>query len=229
MKFKHYIITRLAIPDSSVEWLDYRVDLFHKFYLKGLSIQTVKNFSVILLVSDNIKYDFSKFISNDSNCKIYSYESFFSNPSSILSADDLDFDSIISTRLDSDDLLANHYVENVQKHAVVDSIIDHKYYYFLDNHLEKFSLRTSNCNSMFLSTCCIPSEFNQKYCLAAPHLLLGQNVKFAQRKIIPAVGSSAICHGPNSNTKWFRSQEKQTVNKETFNSLFSSKDFSFFK
>jgi len=220
MNFKHYIITRLATPRSTVKWLDGRLDLFNKFYLKGLSIQKVKNFSVILLVSDSIKYNFSQFMSNDFDIKIHSYESFKANPSSILSKEDLSLDSIISSRLDSDDLLANHYVENVQKHAVINSVIDHKHYYFLDSSLHKFSLERSNANSMFLSTCCAPLQFNKKHCYSYSHLKLIKSRKFAHKKLISSVGSAAICHGPNTNSKWFRKRKTHTVNPNHFKSLF---------
>ena len=223
MNFKHYIITRLATPRSTVKWLDGRLDLFNKFYLKGLSIQKVKNFSVILLVSDLIEYDFSQFMSNDFDMKIHSYESFKSNPSSILSKEDFGLDSIITSRLDSDDLLANHYVENVQKHAVINSIIDHKHYYFVDPDFKKFSLESSRAHSMsmFLSTCFIPSEFNEKHCYASSHLKLARSKVFARKALIPSVGSASICHGPNSNSKWFRKRKQKEINIEDFNIIFS--------
>jgi len=223
MNFKHYIITRLATPESTIKWLDSRLPLFNKFYVKGLSIQKVKNFSVILLVSDSIKYNFSQFISNDFDMKIHSYESFFSNPSSILSKEDFSLDSIITSRLDSDDLLANHYVENVQKNAAINSIIDHKNYYFVDSSLQKFSLESSLANaiSMFLSTCFIPSECNEKHCYASGHLQLGRSKIFARKVFIPRVGSAAICHGPNSNSKWFRTRKQKELDIENFNTIFS--------
>jgi hypothetical protein len=223
MNFKHYIITRLATPRSTVKWLNGRVDLFNKFYLKGLSIQKVKNFSVILLCSDSIKYNFSQFMSNDFDMKIHSYESFKANPSSILSKEDLSLDSIISSRLDSDDLLANHYVENVQKHALINSVIDHKHYYFVDSSLQKFSLESSRAHSMsmFLSTCFIPSEFNEKNCYASSHFNLARSKIFARKVFIPGVGSASICHGSNSNSKWFRKRKRKEINIEDFNIIFS--------
>ena len=220
MKFKHYIITRLAQPKSTVDWLKSRQHLFNSFYLKGISIQTVKNFSVKLLISDEIDYNFSGFNLNKPNITIHSYELFESNPSSILSPEDFSLDAIISSRLDSDDLLANKYISNIQQHALVDSVIDHKYYFFLGTDLKKFSLESSNCNSMFLSTCCNPSNFNTHHCLSSLHRDLFKSKKFTHKKLIPEVGSAAICHGPNSNSTYFRRRKQQEVNPEQFKSLF---------
>lgn len=221
MNFTHYIITRLATRNSTKKWLDSRLDLFFKFYIKGLSIQKNNNFKLVFLVSDQISFDLTKFLSIDFDFKVHSLESFVHDPSSILTPKDLSQDYIISSRLDSDDLLANHYVENVQKHAVINSIIDHKHYYFVDPDFTKFSLERSNYNSMFLSTSCIPSQFNQKNCYASTHLKLIKSGKFAHKKLISAVGAAAICHGSNTNSKWFRKRKQKTLDMQNFNPLFS--------
>jgi hypothetical protein len=223
MNFTHYIITKLATRDSTKKWLDSRLELFFKFYIKGLSIQKNNNFKLVFLVSDEISFDLTKFLSIDFDFKVHSLESFNHDPSSILTPKDLAQDYIISSRLDSDDLLANHYVENIQKHAVINSIIDHKHYYFVDPDFKKFSLESSRASSisMFLSTCFIPSEFNEKHCYVLSHFQLSKSKIFARKVFIPSVGSAAICHGPNSNSKWFRKRKQKKVNIENFNNIFS--------
>ena len=45
--------------------------------------------------------------------------------------------------------------------------------------------------------------------------------KFAHKKLISTVGAAAICHGSNTNSKWFRKCKQQTLNMPNCNSLFS--------
>lgn len=102
----HYIITRYGLCNSDPEWYTSRIPFFRR-YLRSLVNQTNTNFSVLLLVDDATPQE-----------SIKECESFLPDDRFSLSKRGLKEPfpkSVIQTRIDSDDSIANNFVECVQK------------------------------------------------------------------------------------------------------------------
>lgn len=225
---KHYIVTRLCVDskfqgflDDKQEWLDYRLNLFNDFYVKGMESQTNKNFEVVLLVSAKYKnLDFSKF-NIKTNMSMFFFEGSWREDFSNRVIKHLDQDeTVITSRVDSDDMLCQHYVENIQKNARIDSIMDHNCYYMVDKNFKKSAIISTSCNSMFISTCFKARDFVTKNVCAYNHRLLKDKPFWKSKKKIIGASAAAVCHGANSNTSAFRRKAKQDVNVIKFKSLF---------
>ena len=196
MKFKHYIVTRflqnVGTPDPE-GWLESRVDLFNNFHIKSKLNQTNQNFESIFLVSgEYMDWDFSSFHFNKINHRILNAEDF---PNNLLTKEDKDLDCIITSRVDSDDILAKNYIQNIQSHARLNSIMDHSEYFMLSSDLKRYSIRRPKLDSMFLSTCFHPNDINSSHCMVDQHPLMSRH--FSGKININGVGSAAIIHGGN--------------------------------
>ena len=224
MAYKHFIITRFWEDFNNSDpysWINSRVDLFNNIYLRGINNQTIDTFENIFLISKKfINYDFSKFNFSKIKHKKVISEEFYKNPSIILSPSDMKLDYIITSRVDSDDLLGQRYIENIQKHQSDNLIVDHQNYMMLSPSFMTYELKSGAegaCSSMFISTFFKPQEISQLNCYSEQHALIRK--KFKNQIEIKGIGSAAICHGGNVSNK-IEPQNIRSLSLEEFHSIF---------
>jgi hypothetical protein len=223
--FKHYIITRFWCENPNIKnphkWIESRVDLFNKFYIKSINSQSNQNFEVILLVSRKyIDYDFHSmgFNLNEIKYKIICLEDFILNPSIILTENELHSQYIITTRLDSDDMLSKNFIKRTQSVAVPNTIIDHSHSFMTFDDLSRSIKVSHNYNSTFLSTVFAPLNIKDKHCYSSSHNRLFK--KFHNKFSFNNTAGLIVCHNKNILNKII-------INKDVFNTSkqFFQKDF----
>lgn len=201
MFFKHYIITRLLInfrrKKQNQDYLDFRAKIFNKFYVKSMINQTNQNFENIFLIDSNYKnLDYSKFNFDKLNCRIV-----VRGEDPIIDSK-AKYDYILTTRMDSDDIISNVFVDTVQKKFLdvkSECIIDFSKILFLDSEKKEYSVRKYKYTSMFLTTAFEPKNFLDKNCNSRTHGSMHR--EFQSKICIDDIGAACICHGKNySNT-----------------------------
>ena len=136
MRFKHYILTRfnLELYQSNPykvkykdEWMDNRMKLFRN-YISGLSIQTNRDFKIILAVDSKTPARYVSELSFLLDWMNLDYViSFDKQPNIWLKENKPNTDWIITTRLDNDDELKPNFVETIQKEfREVEELLDVK-------------------------------------------------------------------------------------------------------
>lgn len=148
MKFKHLIITRFLCFDNmslgrkvlESDIINSNKNIFKKYLLPSLENQTNKNFTLIILIHNEVSEDFIK---SDINTtldihfiKLKNFKAYLDNIYSL-------YDIVITTRIDHDDMIYKYAVDDVQKE--IDINIPIKLYGY-DNGLRYFL----NDNKLFL-------------------------------------------------------------------------------
>ena len=75
-----------------------------------------------MVSGEYMDWDFSSFHLDKIKHRILNAEEF---PNNLLTKEDKNLDYIITTRLDSDDMLHKDYVNNIQNNSEIDCLIDH--------------------------------------------------------------------------------------------------------
>ena len=199
MSFKHYIITRLMLnigEEKDQEYLDYRAELFNNFFLKSMLSQTNKNFENIFLIDpiyENL--DYSKFKFEDLNYKIIISDK---HPRDLDMIDSEEYKYIITTRMDSDDIIADYFIESVQNVFLSEKkegLVDYNLVGFVTTNLESYAVKSYECNSMFLSTIFRSGDYNEKGCYVDEYSKISKH--FHNKYIINNFGAACICHDHN--------------------------------
>lgn len=97
-KFKHLIITRFNYPENYPN-LKERIDLFNKYTFKGIKDQTNQNFKWIILSNNELN------IKNATCMSLGNLHKYIKK---------LDYEYLITTRLDNDDFLLPEYINSIQ-------------------------------------------------------------------------------------------------------------------
>ena len=202
MKMQHFIVTRLMLnirEKKNQKYLDSRAKIFNDFYVRSMLSQTNKNFENIILIDPIYKnLDYSLFNFKSLNHKIC----YVDNPRKINYLEQKQSDYILTTRMDSDDIISDNFVKNIQDKFLFvndECIIDHKWLFFISENKKSVTARNYNCNSMFLTTAIRPKDYFQKGCYSAQHGAMPR--KFAKKIIIDDYGSACICHGTNISNR----------------------------
>lgn len=221
-QFKHYIVTRFWCHNPNTKrpthWIKSRVNLFNNFYIKSLNAQSHKNFEVILLVSReymNYNLESMGFNLDSIDYRIVCAEEYFENPSIILRKKELKLNYIITTRLDSDDMLSKNFVKRIQNSAGPDTIIDHTHSFLTYSNFTKSLRVPHDFNSTFLTTCFNPKKIKEQHCYSSSHHKLQKS--FSEKFSLNLTGGLVICHGNN------------ILNKTVPDNGSLSTDFSFFE
>src|SRR5690606_23562615 len=130
--FKHFLFTRINLGYierisnfhvSENDWLNYRFDVFYKTCLPSVINQKCQNFTWLIYLDsrtpDNVVSQLKEKISDHSNFEILLRGGGFGSLSFHASKDiktflDTDCQYIISSRIDSDDLIHCDYIQEVQ-------------------------------------------------------------------------------------------------------------------
>ena len=112
MKIKHIIITRFAFDDTK---LQYALNILKKHLLKSLSIQTTKNFELVILEKPNLRLE-DELLINLKKHYPFKINAFTKEQLEkyIINQKDF-FDFIITSRIDYDDHIYKTVVEETQK------------------------------------------------------------------------------------------------------------------
>lgn len=138
----HTIITRYSTGRPDMEWHKERIKLLEKYYLPSLEAQTRQNFRVLLIVDrkspKELIDDLESLLPNGRYIVTPSYRDNLT----------LGIENNLTTRLDSDDILADYFVDELQRRAVPGHVIN-----FTDGYIEKKGqlYPYSYASSMFLS------------------------------------------------------------------------------
>lgn len=128
MSIRHILLTRFALlhPQSSEEWLEHRIELFEKYTLPSVEKQTCKNFEWYLIANPNFpgikKFRIDKYArvlwedwkwdeDQDNIGKL------FRSGWPWIRGREIGRPWLISSRLDSDDILAEDFIERIQNTA----------------------------------------------------------------------------------------------------------------
>ncbi len=139
MKIKHYIITRMNFEDDEISEAAYMLKCH---LLKSLSIQTNKNFTLLILSNHNIKnllngYKFPIEIIKKDELKTYIQKQ-------------VDADFLITSRIDYDDHIYKSVVDETQKQ------IDYNYSVILYGLKNGVSIIDGSSDAMFMSYTKLP-------------------------------------------------------------------------
>lgn len=204
MKYKHYIFVNLLRywKDRGLQkqsYLEYRLPLFEKYFVKGLNNQTCKNFEVILLSSEIYKdLDFSKFEELSGGKVIFLPDGQGVSTNMNLIVDDDSCDYILTTRTDSDDIWPYYFVEEIQKSFLSikkECLIDFEGILKTNEDFSDYGYIKYGGSSMFLTTAFESENFPSKNCFAEQHTYMSS--LFRNRQIIQKLGGACICHGKN--------------------------------
>lgn len=102
-KFKHVVITRFNYPDDKKDLFNERMKLFNKFTLLNMKNQTCMDFTWVFFSDKDLNIDFD----NKKFVNLTSYNKFKKEL-------ELEYDYIIETRLDNDDIFSKNMIEVVQ-------------------------------------------------------------------------------------------------------------------
>ncbi len=150
----HFIITRYGLCNSDPGWYASRIPLFRR-YLQSLANQTNKNFSVLLLIDDSTPQE-----------SITECESLLPDKRFSLSKRGLKEpfpEPVLQTRMDSDDTVANNFVERVQRSIAPGKMLNFENGYILVGATFYRIRYTSN---MFLSV------WDTESCYQCEHTLM---------------------------------------------------------
>jgi len=173
MNFKHIILIRFNYPKNEAN-LDIRKRYLEEICLHSLERQTNKNFSV--LICSNLDLTFNSeldiFIVGDGN-NHGKWKMDSTNRNKKLKELSENYEYIITTRLDSDDVLLPNCIDIIQKNfQEKDKIIIDPSGYTYESRVNKFMEYTSSRPSQFLSL--IESTINPVYCYKKPHTNMKQ-------------------------------------------------------
>jgi len=181
MKFKHLIITKLALKGrydktglSWEEWLNNSIFLMDKYCRPSLKNQVNQNFTLISRIDDSVN-----FVGNILNNEIIVKNKDFGE---ILNNIIKEYDSVIITRLDRDDSLKFDFVENIQKNIIID---EHDKYIDIKNLISYDTLndkcyksdKYNNMISPFVSTYEVIKEKMDYFVLRIEHNKIGNYLK----------------------------------------------------
>lgn len=144
---KHYLITRFSVRYSQLanpkSWLEKRLELFHRYTLPCIKNQTDQNFTWLLLIAPNTPIGVRTTLKNAAeNIELLEIPDDYIDPEMDALREHTDLYThiakhitaqlkntpatrLITTRTDSDDVIAHTFIENIKKHATLDT---HKKY-----------------------------------------------------------------------------------------------------
>jgi hypothetical protein len=217
--FKHYLITRLLLSSFNPvkeekagvdgDWLDFRLDIFEKYTVPSVLRQTTTNFKWVLLVDpshlllDGRRFDRIKTYLDfcDIDWRIADWNRPFRHNEPIsfrnFAIPKVNNEWLISSRLDSDDIICRDYIETLQECWQPNrEIIYIKRGYVIDLDKGVARLKDETLNPFLTLSEFVPSK-KIRGVYAAEHCHLRS--KFAPRRVIgkKKVGWGQICHGRN--------------------------------
>lgn len=124
---KHFLIIPFNAGCKDAGWLERRLELFRNFTMPSIKAQTNQNFTTVMLVDPDTPEEIKQELRDELNATLYLTESWWAVDRGDLVEDVneefsefffglyKDVDWIITSRCDSDDALANNYIEVTQE------------------------------------------------------------------------------------------------------------------
>lgn len=168
MEFKHIIIIRFNYPKNEAN-LDIRKRYLEEICLHSLEQQTNKNFSVLICSNLDLTFDsdLDIVVVGDGN-NHGKWQMDGTNRNKKLKELSENCEYVITTRLDSDDILLPNFVELIQKNfRKKDKLIIDPSGYVYESRINKFMVYTTSRPSQFISL--VESTKDPMYCYAKPH------------------------------------------------------------
>lgn len=132
---EHIVVSRLAIkwldhpnaPSNWNKWVEDRMSLWNDYTLPSLAAQTCQNFTLITLVDESVVY--TPMLENEVVIHLKSDGSYpkveiLNSINMYVQSLGEEVDSVITTRLDSDDMLEHDFIQNVQSNIKMNDYLD---------------------------------------------------------------------------------------------------------
>jgi len=202
---KHFILTRFMMhvglsKEKNQNYVDSRIIPFNNFYVKSMIAQSNKDFVNVFFIDPKYShFDYSKFHFDKLNCKIIYISKFTEIKDALKKNFNIkDNDFVLTTRMDSDDMIQKDFVKGIQnsaKQADSDCIVDFKKIIMMSIDDKSYRVRSYTANSMFLSTKTKLKNFEKFGCYSGKHGQLHE--RFKKKVVLNGVGGGCICHKNN--------------------------------
>ncbi len=123
---KHFLIIPFNAGCKDAGWLERRMELFRNFTMPSIKAQSNQNFTTVLLIDPDTPFEIKKEIETELNAVLYFTESWWAvDRGNIVEDVNEDFsnfffqlckdeDWVITSRVDSDDAIADNYISITQ-------------------------------------------------------------------------------------------------------------------